>query len=109
VFTTPPVSIVGLTEDQAKKQYSIKVYTSQFRPLKYTVTSLNKKTFMKLIVEKNTNRVLGVHLVGDDTPEMIQGAAIALKAGATKFDFDSTIGVHPTSAEEMVSLRQERN
>ena len=108
VFTTPPVAVVGLTEEQAKKQYSIKVYISQFRPLKYTVTDIDKKNFMKLIVDKETEKVLGVHLVGDDAPEMIQGVAIALKTGAKKSDFDTTIGVHPTSAEEMVTMRQER-
>ena len=108
VFTTPPVSVVGLTEEQAEKQYSIKVYISQFLPLKYTVTNINKKTFMKLIIDKETDRVLGVHLVGDDAPEMIQGVAIALKAGATKADFDATIGVHPTSVEEIVTMRQDR-
>ena len=110
VFTCPPVAVVGLTEKQAiEKKYQIQVYSSQFRPLKYTVTDINKKTFIKIIVDKMTDKVLGVHIVGDDSPEMIQGVAVALKAGATKSDFDKTVGVHPTSAEEMVTIRQERN
>ena len=106
VFSRPAVATVGLTEEQAKEKYdSIDVYTSRFRPLKYTVTSIDKKTFMKMIVDKKTDKVLGVHIVGDDAPEMMQGVAVALKAGATKADFDNTVGIHPTSAEEFVTMR----
>lgn len=106
VFSQPPVSVVGLTEEQAKeKNHSVEIYTSQFRPLKYTVTSIDKKTFMKIIVDKKTDKVLGVHMVGDDAPEIMQGIAVALKAGATKSDFDKTVGIHPTSAEEFVTMR----
>lgn len=108
VFTDPPVACVGLSEGQALQNHKIKVFTSEFRPLKYTVTPLQKKTFMKLIVEEKTDKVLGLHIVGDQAPEIIQGFAVALTAGATKKDFDNTIGVHPTSAEELVSLRTPR-
>ena len=106
VFSVPPVSVVGLTEEQAKeKGYEVKVYTSRFRPLKYTVTSIDKKTFMKMVVDQKTDKVLGIHIAGDDAPEMMQGFAVALKAGARKSDFDKTVGIHPTSAEELVTMR----
>ena len=100
------VSTVGLSEEQATEAgYRINVYSSSFRPLKYTVTDINKKTFMKILVDTKTDKVLGVHAVGDDAPEMMQGIAVALKAGAKKSDFDKTIGIHPTSAEELVTMR----
>ena len=106
VFSQPPVAVVGLTEEQAQeKGHEILVYTSRFRPLKYTVTSIDKKTLMKIIVDKKTDKVLGVHMVGDDAPEIMQGIAVALKVGATKSDFDRTVGIHPTSAEEFVTMR----
>ena len=106
VFSRPPVAVVGLTEGQALEQgYKTAVYTSRFRPLKYTVTAIDKKTFMKMIVDKKTGKVLGVHVAGDDAPEIMQGIAVALKAGAVKADFDSTVGIHPTSAEELVTMR----
>ena len=106
VFSRPLVATVGLTEEQAvDKGYVVSVYTSRFRPLKYTVTSIDKKTFMKIIVDKKTDKVLGVHMVGEDAPEIMQGIAVALKVGATKSDFDKTIGIHPTSAEEFVTMR----
>ena len=108
VFTDPPVACVGLSEEQARQKHKIKVFTSEFRPLKYTVTPLQKKTFMKLIVEEGTEKVLGLHIVGQQAPEILQGFAVALTAGATKRDFDNTIGIHPTSAEELVSLRTPR-
>ena len=106
VFSQPLVAVVGLTAEQAvKKGHTVATYTSQFRPLKYTVTSIDKKTFMKMIVDKKTDKVLGVHMVGDDASEIMQGIAVALKVGATKSDFDKTIGIHPTSAEEFVTMR----
>lgn len=106
VFSRPPVAVVGLTEEQAQeKGYEVSVYTTRFRPLKYTVTSIDKKTFIKMVVDKKTNKVLGVFMVGDDAPEIMQGMAVALKAGATKADFDKTVGIHPTSAEELVTMR----
>ncbi len=106
VFSRPPVAGVGLTEAQAReKGHELLVYTSRFRPLKYTVTSIDKKTFMKMVVDKKTDKVLGVFMVGDDAPEIMQGMAVALKAGGTKANFDKTVGIHPTSAEELVTMR----
>lgn len=106
VFSQPLVATVGLTEEQAlNKGYELDIYSSQFRPLKYSVTSIDKKTFMKMIVDKKTKKVLGLHMAGENAPEIIQGMAVALKAGATKSDFDNTIGIHPTSAEEFVTMR----
>ncbi len=109
VFSNPLVAVVGLTEEEAiKKGHQLKIYTSRFRPLKYTVTSIDKKTFMKIIVDRKTDQVLGIHMVGEEASEIIQGMAVALKAGAKKSDFDNTIGIHPTSAEEWVTMREER-
>eukprot|EP00798_Chlamydomonas_sp_ICE-L_P010160 gene10160-8064_t len=79
------------------------VYTSKFRPMKYTLSGRDEKTFMKLIVHVETDRVVGVHMVGPESPEIMQGIAIALKCGATKAQFDSTVGIHPSSAEEFVT------
>ena len=106
VFTHPPVGTVGLTEEQAKQQKrEIKVFESRFRPLKLTLTEEQEKTYMKLIACKKTDRVLGCHIVGEGAPEILQGFAVAVKAGLTKAEFDQTIGIHPTSAEELVTLR----
>ena len=106
VFSEPPLAVVGLTEEKAiEKGYELKIYTSKFRPLKYTVTSVDKKTFIKIIVDKKTNKVLGAHMAGDSAPEIMQAVAVALKMGAEKKDLDSTIGIHPTSAEEIVTMR----
>ena len=107
VFSQPPLATVGLTEEQAlEKNHTLKVYTSQFRPLKYTVTSIDKKTFMKIIVDKKTEKVLGVLMAGESAPEIMQGMAVALKMGVKKSDLDQTIGLHPTSAEELVTMRE---
>lgn len=109
VFSQPPLSTVGLTEEEARsKNLDIEVYASEFRPLKYTLGERQIRTFMKMVVEKNSQKVLGLHMVGDDAAEIIQGFAVALKAGATKEVFDSTIGVHPSSAEEFVTMRTPR-
>ncbi|KAJ3673884.1 hypothetical protein LUZ60_005876 [Juncus effusus] len=106
VFSQPPIGQVGLTEQQAIEEYGdIDVYTSNFRPLKATVSGLPDRVYMKMIVCAKTNVVLGVHMCGDDSPEIIQGIAIAVKAGLTKEQFDSTVGVHPTAAEELVTMR----
>ncbi len=107
VFSQPPVAGVGLTEEEAlAKKHPLKIYTSRFRPLKYTVTPIDKKTFMKIVVDKTTDKVLGVCMVGEDAPEIMQGIAVALKMGAKKSDMDTTIGIHPTSAEELVTMRE---
>lgn len=106
IFTTPNAATVGLTEEQARAQYKdIAIYRSDFKALKHTLTGKNERTLMKLIVDRASDKVLGVHMVGDEAGEIIQGFAVALKAGATKAIFDSTIGIHPTAAEEFVTMR----
>lgn len=107
VFTTPEAATVGLTEAEAKEKYgdAVKVYRSKFRPMYYTLPDKQEKTLMKLIVDTNTDKVVGAHMVGDSAAEIIQGVAIAVKMGATKADFDATVGIHPSSAEEFVTMR----
>ncbi len=108
VFTTPEAATVGLTEAEAIAQYGedhIKVYRSKFRPMFYTLPDMPKKTLMKMIVHTESDRVIGAHMVGDYAAEIIQGIAIALKTGATKANFDATVGIHPSSAEEFVTMR----
>jgi glutathione reductase (NADPH) len=108
VFTTPEAATVGLTETEAKSRYgedAIAVYRSKFRPMYYVLPGKDEKTMMKLVVEKATDKVLGAHMVGDHAAEIIQGVAIAVKMGATKADFDATVGIHPSSAEEFVTMR----
>lgn len=106
IFTTPNAATVGLTEAQAREQYAnIEIYRSTFKALKHTLTGKEERTMMKLIIDKDSDKVLGVHMVGDEAGEIIQGFAVALKAGATKAIFDSTIGIHPTAAEEFVTMR----
>jgi glutathione reductase (NADPH) len=107
IFSQPPLSAVGLTEAQARARYGdIVIYKSIFRPMKYSLGQINEKTLMKLIVDSKTDRVLGIHMVGSDAAEIIQGFAVALKTGATKTDFDRTVAVHPSSAEEFVTMRE---
>ncbi len=107
IFSQPNVGTVGLTEEQAREQCgACKVYKSTFTPLKHTLSGRNEKTLIKLIVEQDSGRVVGAHMVGPDAGEIIQGIAIALKAGATKATFDATIGIHPTMAEEFVTMRE---
>jgi len=103
VFSQPPVGTVGLTEDQARERGIIDVYMSNFRPMKYTLSGRDENSMMKIIVDRAADRVLGCHMVGVDAPEIIQGISIALKAGATKAQFDATVGIHPTAAEEFVT------
>ncbi len=106
VFSQPPIGSVGLTETAAREAYGeIDVYRSSFRALKHTLTGRNETTTMKLIVDRASDRVIGVHMVGPEAGEIIQGFAVALKCAATKAQFDATIGIHPTSAEEFVTLR----
>lgn len=106
VFSQPPVGTVGLTEEQAREKFAaIDVYRTSFRALKHTLTDGRERTLMKLIIDRATDRVVGLHMVGPEAGEIIQGFAVAIKAGATKADFDATIGVHPTSAEEFVTMR----
>jgi glutathione reductase (NADPH) len=107
IFTTPEAATVGLTETEARAQYgdAIKIYRSRFRPMYYTLAGKEEKTMMKLVVDETTDKVLGAHMVGNYAAEIIQGVAIALKMGATKANFDATVGIHPSSAEEFVTMR----
>jgi glutathione reductase (NADPH) len=107
VFCQPPMSAVGLTEEQAVKQAKndILVFTTSFNPMKNIISGRDEKTFMKLIVDIATDKVLGAAIVGPDAAETIQAVAIAIKCGATKAQFDSTVAIHPTSAEELVTMR----
>jgi glutathione reductase (NADPH) len=106
VFSQPPVGTVGFSEDDACSHYGdIEVYESRFRPMKHTLSGRNEQTLMKLIVAKDTQRVVGLHIVGMDAAEIVQGFAVAVKSGLTKQQFDSTIGIHPTAAEELVTMR----
>ncbi len=106
VFSQPPIGSVGLTEEDARKNHRVTIYQSRFRPMKHTLSGRDEHSVMKLIVDKDTDRVLGAHMLGSDAPEIIQGIGIAVKAGATKADFDATIGIHPTAAEEFVTMRE---
>lgn len=106
VFSQPPVGTVGLTEAAARERYGeIDVYRSTFRALKHTLTHGHERTLMKLVVDRRTDRVVGLHMVGPEAGEIVQGFAVAIKAGATKADFDATLGIHPTAAEEFVTMR----
>jgi glutathione reductase (NADPH) len=106
VFSMPTIATVGLTEMQARRQFgAVDVYRARFRPMKHTLTGREERTLMKLIVDRATDKVVGCHMLGADAPEIIQGLAVALKCGATKRQFDQTIGIHPTAAEEFVTMR----
>jgi glutathione reductase (NADPH) len=107
VFGQPPLACVGLTEAEARATHGeVDIYRSRFRPMKHTLSGREERTLMKLVVDAKTDRVLGCHMVGADAPEIIQGLAIAITAGATKAHFDRTIGIHPTAAEEFVTMRE---
>ena len=109
VFSQPPIASIGLSEVDAKKTHGlITVFESQFCAMKNTISGRDEKTYMKLIVDEVSDRVLGVHMMGPDCGEIMQGIAIAVKMGATKADFDATIGIHPTAAEEFVTMRSKR-
>lgn len=105
VFSTPPIATVGLTEEQAAARGPVDVFISKFTPMRHTLSGRARKTMMKLVVDQSSERVLGVHMLGEDAPEIMQGLAVAVVMGATKADFDRTIGIHPTAAEEFVTLR----
>lgn len=106
VFCQPPAGTVGLTEEEAREAFGdVEIYRSEFRPLKHTLSGSDERTMMKLVVDKASDRVVGVHMVGADAGEIIQGLGIALKCGATKAQFDATVAVHPTAAEEYVTMR----
>jgi glutathione reductase (NADPH) len=106
VFSQPPLGTVGLTETEARARFGeVDIYKSIFKPLKHTLSGRDERTLMKLVVERRSDRVLGAHMMGADAGEIIQGLAIALQCGATKAQFDATIGIHPTAAEEFVTMR----
>lgn len=106
VFSQPAIGTVGLSEEQALEDgHQVQIFESSFRPMKLTMTDCQERTFMKLVIDAETDKVLGCHMVGPEAGEIVQGLAIAMKAGATKQHFDETIGVHPTAAEEFVTMR----
>lgn len=108
VFSQPNLATVGLTEQEAVNQHGeadIRVFKSEFRPMKHTLSGLPERNFMKIVVHRETDRVLGMHMVGHGAAEIMQGFAAAIKCGATKAQLDSTIGIHPTTAEEFVTMR----
>jgi len=106
VFSQPSIGTVGFTETEARaKGYDVEIYRSTFRPMVHTLSGRDERTMMKLVVDRKTDKVLGVHMVGPEAGEIIQGMAVALNAGATKATFDATIGIHPTAAEEFVTMR----
>jgi glutathione reductase (NADPH) len=109
VFSTPPIGTVGLSEADARERFAdIDVYVARFRPMLHTLSGRQERTLVKLVVDAKTDRVLGCHMVGQDAPEITQGLAVALRCGATKKQFDATIGIHPTAAEEFVTLLDKR-
>jgi glutathione reductase (NADPH) len=105
VFSSPPIASVGMTEDEAAALGPADIYVTRFTPMRHTLTGRKRRTLMKLVVDQASGRVLGAHMLGEDSPEIMQGLAIAIVNGATKADFDRTIGIHPTAAEEFVTLR----
>lgn len=110
VFSQPNLATVGLTQElAAEKGHDVRVFESEFKALKLTMTDSSERTYMKLVVDKETDKVLGAHMVGEHAAEIIQGIAIAIKAGATKAIFDETMGIHPSSAEEFVTMRTPSN
>ena len=106
VFTEPEIGTVGLTEEDARKDHAVDVYKTSFRPMRATISGRGEKVFMKLVVDAESDKVLGLHMVGPDAAEIVQMAAIPLRLGATKADFDATMALHPSMAEEFVTLRQ---
>ena len=107
VFSTPEIATVGLSElDATAAGYTLDIYKSRFRPMKHTLSGRDERTIMKLVVDQQTQKVLGVHMLGPDAAEIIQIAAIALRLGATKADFDATMALHPSAAEELVTMRE---
>ena len=106
VFSTPNIGTVGLTEREARERHGdVRVFRASFRPLRHTLTGRAEQTLVKLVVDAGSDRVVGAHMVGPEAGEIIQGIGIAVKCGVTKAQLDSTIGIHPTTAEEFVTLR----
>ena len=107
IFSQPPIGTVGLSEEDAFDQYgdNLQVYRSEYKSMKFTLSGRNERSLIKLLVDKATDKVVGAHMIGPDSAEIIQGIAIALKCGATKAQFDDTVAVHPSSAEEFVLMK----
>ena len=106
VFSQPPLAAVGLTEGQAREKFgNIKIFSSDFRPMKNVFAERHERGLYKMVVDANTDRILGLHMIGPDAPEILQAAAIAVRAGLTKADFDATVALHPSMAEELVLMR----
>jgi len=105
VFSIPPIGTVGLTEAEAARRGPAKIFLTRFTPMRHNLSGRSRKSIMKLIVDAKTDKILGAHMLGEDAPEILQGIGVAVTAGATKIDFDRTIGIHPTAAEEFVTLR----
>ena len=107
VFSQPEIGTVGLTQAEALEKYgAVDVYKAHFRPMKHTLSGRDEKMLMKVLVEPESDKVLGVHILGHDAGELVQVLGIALRMGATKADFDATMAVHPTAAEELVTMRE---
>jgi len=107
VFTHPNIGTVGLSEAAARERFgAVRIFRTEFKALKHTLSGSTERTLMKLVVDSASDRVVGLHMVGADAGETVQGFAVAMKAGATKAQFDATIGIHPTAAEEFVTLRE---
>jgi glutathione reductase (NADPH) len=107
VFSQPPIGVVGMTEAEARHAFpAVDIYRTTFRPMRTAFAGIEERTLMKLVVDAGSGRVVGVHIVGPDAPEMIQLAAVAVKAGLTKAQWDATCALHPTAAEELVTLRE---
>jgi len=111
IFVNPPAASVGYSEEKAVKEFgkdAIDIYITKFTPMFHSIAKTGQKSMMKLVVEKKTDRVIGCHMVDEHSPETMQTVAVALKCGATKKQFDETVGIHPTAAEELVTLRTKR-
>ena len=107
IFSHPPIGTVGLTEAQARAKYGddVKIYTSGFIPMYYALGDKKQRSMMKLITAGDEEKVVGCHVIGDGADEMLQGFAVAMRMGATKADFDDTVAIHPSNAEELVTMR----
>ena len=106
VFTHPNIGTVGATEEEARRKHGrVRIFRSEFKPLKHTLSDSDERCLMKLVVDADSDRVVGLHMVGAEAGEIVQGFAVAIGAGATKAQFDATLGIHPTLAEEFVTMR----
>ena len=106
VFSNPPLGSVGVTEAEARNKFgTVKVFTSDFRPMRNVLAGRNERALYKLVVDQASDRVVGAHMIGPDAPEVLQAVAIAIKAGLTKAQFDETVALHPTMSEELVLMR----